>query len=173
MYWDPGQYWPFWVNFLRCAVYLCIKKFQWLEQSGPEDLWKLLTTKLQCGGDSNRRRIQIEPKKENRRKKMKGMVQVKVRERMGQSREGMSRPEKQLKGEIKSQEVRKAMRENLFPLSMSNRKGLLPNSIQIIIRKQRINSLQSMKRSQKDMTIKKDENCNLVFPNKWKGTLKR
>lgn len=80
---------------------------------------------------------------------------MKVRERMGQSREGMSHPEKQLKGEIKSQEVRKAMRENLFPLSMSNRKGLLPNSIQIIIRKQRINSLQSMKKSQKDMTIKK------------------
>ena len=97
---------------------------------------------------------------------MKGMVRVKVRERMGQSREGMSHLEKQLKGEIKSQEVRKAMRENLFPLNMSNRKGLLPNSIQIILKIQRINSLQSMKKSQKDMTITKDENCNLVFPNK-------
>ena len=53
LFWDPAQYWPFWVGLLRCGVYLCKRKFQWLEQPVPKELSKHSRTKLQHRGDAN------------------------------------------------------------------------------------------------------------------------
>ena len=68
---------------------------------------------------------------------------------------------------MNSQKVRKAIWANLFPLNMSNRKGLLPNAVQIIIRKQSKLSTVNEEIPERHAHTK-DENHDLVLPNKWK-----
>ena len=72
---------------------------------------------------------------------------------------------------MNSQKVRKAIWENLFPLNMSNRKGLLPNPVQIIIRKQSQPSIVNEEIPERHAHTK-DENYDLVLPDKWKEILK-
>ena len=72
---------------------------------------------------------------------------------------------------MNSQKVRKAIWGNLFPLNMSNRKGLLPNPVQIIIRKQSQPSIVNEEIPERHAHTK-DENYDLVLPDKWKEILK-
>ena len=68
---------------------------------------------------------------------------------------------------MNSQKVRKAIWENLFPLNMSNRKGLLSNPVQIIMRKQGKLSTVNEEIPERHAHTK-DENHDLVLPDKWK-----
>ena len=68
---------------------------------------------------------------------------------------------------MNSQKVRKAIWENLFPLNRSNRKGLLSNPVQIIIRKQGKLSTVNEEIPERHAHTN-DENHDLVLPDKWK-----